>query len=69
MADSVDRERVQGSGGLLFRSADPEALVPGYKRRLGIDPVPTDEDHPAWQHDLEGNPVELWGPMQPGERP
>jgi hypothetical protein len=67
MTDSVDRERVQGSGVLFFPSADPEPLVPGYQRQLGVDPVPKDDGHPEWQAHPEGNPVEVWGPAQPGE--
>jgi glyoxylase I family protein len=49
MKDLTDRERVQGIGGLFFRSADPEALALWYQRHLGIDPVPKDYEHSPWQ--------------------
>ena len=42
-------ERVLGIGGLFFRSHDPEKLTQWYQVHLGIDPVPTDSGHKAWQ--------------------
>jgi glyoxylase I family protein len=42
-------ERVLGIGGLFFRSRDPKALARWYQVHLGIDPVPTDHDRPAWR--------------------
>ena len=42
-------ERVLGIGGLFFRSRDPEKLAQWYQFHLGIDPVPTDYNHQAWQ--------------------
>ena len=45
------RERVQGIGGLFFRSRDPNGLAQWYQRHLGIDPVPADYQHPVWQQE------------------
>ena len=42
-------ERVLGIGGLFFRSRDPKALAQWYEVHLGIDPVPMDKNHHAWQ--------------------
>lgn len=42
-------ERVVGIGGLFFRSREPKQLAQWYQLHLGIDPVPTDYDHQAWQ--------------------
>jgi catechol 2,3-dioxygenase-like lactoylglutathione lyase family enzyme len=42
-------ERVLGIGGLFFRSRDPKMLAQWYQDHLGIDPVPTDYGHSAWQ--------------------
>ena len=42
-------ERVQGIGGLFFRSRDPKQLAQWYQLHLGIDPVPTGSSHQAWQ--------------------
>jgi len=43
------KERVEGIGGLFFRSHDPKALAEWYQRHLGIDPTPTDYDQPVWR--------------------
>ncbi len=43
------KERVQGIGGLFFRSRDPKALAEWYQQHLGIDPTPTDYNAPVWQ--------------------
>jgi glyoxylase I family protein len=43
------KERVQGIGGLFFRSRDPKALAEWYQRHLGIDPTPSDYQQPVWQ--------------------
>jgi glyoxylase I family protein len=43
------KERVEGIGGLFFRSPDPKALAEWYQRHLGIDPTPTDYDQPVWR--------------------
>jgi glyoxylase I family protein len=43
------KERVQGIGGLFFRSPDPKALAAWYQEHLGVDPIPTDYDHKSWQ--------------------
>lgn len=42
-------ERVLGIGGLFFRSREPKQLAQWYQQNLGVDPVPTDYDHHAWQ--------------------
>jgi glyoxylase I family protein len=42
-------ERVLGIGGLFFRSHDPKMLAQWYQVHLGIDPVPRDHNHSAWQ--------------------
>jgi glyoxylase I family protein len=42
-------ERVLGIGGLFFRSREPKKLAQWYQLHLGIDPVPTDFGHQAWQ--------------------
>ena len=44
----LPEERVQGIGGLFFRSRDPKASAEWYQRHLGIDPTPTDYDQPVW---------------------
>lgn len=41
-------EKVLGIGGLFFRAKDPKALAAWYEKYLGITPVPTDYDQPAW---------------------
>ena len=38
-----------GIGGLFFRSREPKKLAQWYQLHLGIDPVPTDHEHHAWQ--------------------
>jgi hypothetical protein len=43
------KERVQGIGGIFFRSRDPKALAEWYQQHLGIDPTPTDYNQPVWQ--------------------
>jgi len=45
----LPKERVDGIGGLFFRSHDPKALAEWYQRHLGIDPTPTDYQQPVWQ--------------------
>jgi len=42
-------ERVLGIGGFFFRSHDPKMLAQWYQVHLGIDPLPTDYGHSAWQ--------------------
>lgn len=42
------RERVDGIGGLFFRSRDPKTLAQWYSQHLGIDPIPSDYEHEAW---------------------
>lgn len=42
-------EKVMGIGGLFFRSNDPAKLAKWYEELLGISPVPTDYDTPAWK--------------------
>ncbi len=41
-------ERVQGIGGLFFRSRDPESLGAWYAGCLGVGPVPTDYSQTPW---------------------
>jgi glyoxylase I family protein len=67
-------ERVLGIGGLFFRSRDPKNLALWYQLHLGVDPVPTDYDHHAWQQtagptafcpfptdsDYFGSPQQAW---------
>ena len=43
------RERVAGIGGFFFRAKDPKALALWYEHHLGVAPVPTDYDSPAWR--------------------
>jgi predicted enzyme related to lactoylglutathione lyase len=58
-------ERVLGIGGLFFRSRDPQQLAQWYQAHLGIDPVPTDYNHKAWQQ--AGGPTAFSPfPMQSG---
>jgi glyoxylase I family protein len=68
------KERVEGIGGLFFRSSDPKALSQWYQRHLGIDPVPTDYHQTVWQQaagptvfspfpndtDYFGSPTQAW---------
>ena len=42
-------ERVDGIGGFFFRAKDPKALAKWYEDNLGILPVPTKYDMPAWE--------------------
>jgi glyoxylase I family protein len=67
-------ERVVGIGGLFFRSREPQQLAQWYQLHLGIDPVPTDYSHQAWQQaagptafspfpmdtDYFGSPQQAW---------
>jgi predicted enzyme related to lactoylglutathione lyase len=46
---SAPRERVLGIGGFFFRSRDPKALAKWYEEYLGVDPLPADYNHAAWQ--------------------
>src|SRR5450631_4496980 len=43
------KERVLGIGGIFFRSPDPKVLSEWYQLHLGVDPTPTDYNHPVWQ--------------------
>ena len=42
-------ERVDGIGGFFFRARDPKALAQWYEHNLGILPVPSKYDMPAWE--------------------
>lgn len=42
------RQRVDGIGGLFFRSRDPKTLAQWYSHHLGIDPTPTDYEQEPW---------------------
>lgn len=42
-------EKVTGIGGVFFRAQNPQQLAQWYQQHLGINPVPTDYDSPAWQ--------------------
>ena len=42
-------ERVVGIGGFFFRAKDPKALAKWYEDNLGIRPVPSKYDMPAWE--------------------
>lgn len=42
-------ERVDGIGGFFFRAKDPKALAKWYEDNLGILPVPSKYDMPAWE--------------------
>ena len=44
-------QRVLGIGGLFFRAKDPEALARWYVDNLGVDPVPSDYNTPAWRQE------------------
>lgn len=48
-ATAPAKERVQGIGGLFFRSHDPKKLAAWYQEHLGIDPSPVAIDQPVWQ--------------------
>ena len=48
-SDAVEKERVEGIGGLFFRSHDPKALSAWYQEHLGIDPMPTQLNQPVWR--------------------
>jgi glyoxylase I family protein len=45
---ALEKERVQGIGGMFFRSRDPKTLAAWYKEHLGIDPTPVDYNQPVW---------------------
>ena len=42
-------ERVDGIGGLFFRSRDPQALNRWYEEHLGINQVPSSYDEEPWR--------------------
>jgi predicted enzyme related to lactoylglutathione lyase len=42
-------ERVGGIGGFFFRAKDPKALAKWYEENLGVAPVPTSYNGPAWR--------------------
>lgn len=42
-------EKVQGIGGIFFRSNSPNELANWYHQYLGIDPVPDNYDDKPWQ--------------------
>lgn len=44
-------QKVQGIGGVFFRSKNPESLADWYRQHLGIDPVPTSYDARPWQQE------------------
>lgn len=44
-------QKVQGIGGVFFRSKNPEALADWYRRHLGVDPVPTSYDALPWRQE------------------
>ena len=67
-------EKVNGIGGLFFRSSDPKALAHWYQQHLGISPTPTSEGESVWQQeagatvfspfpeasDYFGDPQKVW---------
>lgn len=42
-------QKVDGIGGVFFRSKDPAALAQWYADNLGVDPVPSDYETTPWQ--------------------
>ncbi len=42
-------QKVTGVGGFFFRAKDPAGLAKWYADNLGVDPVPSDYDSPAWE--------------------
>jgi hypothetical protein len=42
-------ERVVGVGGFFFKAKNPKALAKWYEDNLGINPVPTSYNTPAWE--------------------
>lgn len=44
-------EKVNGIGGVFFRSNDPAALAKWYNDHLGITPVPSDYESPCWSQE------------------
>jgi glyoxylase I family protein len=44
-------EKVNGIGGLFFKSRDPDALARWYLEHLGIDRAPTSYDEVPWIQD------------------
>jgi predicted enzyme related to lactoylglutathione lyase len=59
-------ERVDGIGGVFFRSPDPDALRAWHSHHLGIEVLEHVEEHEygrfAWAVDPEGHRLELWEP-------
>lgn len=47
-AESSEREKVLGIGGLFFRSRNPTTLATWYKEQLGIDPTPAEYNQRPW---------------------
>jgi glyoxylase I family protein len=70
----VNKVKVDGIGGLFFRSHDPKSLAAWYQEHLGIDPTPTQYNHTVWQQqagptvfapfpqstDYFGSPQQAW---------
>jgi glyoxylase I family protein len=48
-------EKVSGIGGFFFRATDPASLGQWYRDHLGVTPVPSGYDEPAWSQ--EGGPT------------
>jgi predicted enzyme related to lactoylglutathione lyase len=49
--EEVTMERVQGIGGLFFRSRDPAALAAWYETHLGVKRTPTSYEELPWFQD------------------
>ena len=59
-------EKVDGIGGVFFRSKDPKGLATWYEKHLGMDPQTYPNGRFASLEDPEGNPIQLWEPKRPG---
>lgn len=44
-------ERVEGLGGVFWRSDDPDGLAEWYRTRLGVEGVPSDYETPPWHQE------------------
>jgi glyoxylase I family protein len=58
----VNRHRVEGIGGLFFRSQDPERLRRWYEEYLGVIAPPGNHVDPVWE---QGSGPTVFAPLRP----
>lgn len=55
-------KRVNGIGGVFFKSSGPEKLYKWHERHLDIKRADLEYGKFAWIRDPDGNRIELWEP-------